>query len=89
MVTVLDEECTTQEHRSVMHFLWAKRFSAKDIHKEMFPVYGGKCVSQKAVHKWAEKHGKRFACDKEVEIKVWKWLRQQSGGFMLWVSTHW
>jgi hypothetical protein len=25
---------------SVMHFLWAKGLSAKDIHKEMFPVYG-------------------------------------------------
>jgi hypothetical protein len=31
-------------------FLWAKEFNAKDIHKEMFPVYGGKCSSHKAVH---------------------------------------
>jgi hypothetical protein len=23
---------------------------AKDIHKEMFPVYGGKCLERKAVH---------------------------------------
>jgi hypothetical protein len=27
----------------------------KDINKEMFPVYGGKCLSRKAVHKWIEK----------------------------------
>jgi hypothetical protein len=28
--------------------LWAKGLNAKDIHKEMFPVYGGKCLSRKA-----------------------------------------
>jgi hypothetical protein len=26
-----------------------------DIHKEMFPVYGGKCLLRKAVHNWVEK----------------------------------
>jgi hypothetical protein len=26
-----------------------------DIHKEMFPVYGWKCLSRKAVHNWVEK----------------------------------
>jgi transposase len=36
-------------------FLWAKGLSAKDVHKEMFPVYGGKCLSRKAVHNWVEK----------------------------------
>jgi hypothetical protein len=35
--------------------LWAKGFNAKDIHKEMFPVYGGKCLSCKVVHNWVEK----------------------------------
>jgi hypothetical protein len=43
------EECTTEEQRSVVSFLWAKGFNAKDIHKEMFPIYGGKCMSRKAV----------------------------------------
>jgi hypothetical protein len=32
-----------------------KGLNAKDVHKEMFPVYGGKCLSCKAVHNWAEK----------------------------------
>jgi hypothetical protein len=41
--------------RSVVRFLWIKRLSAKDIHKEMFPVYGGKCLSHKAVHNWMAK----------------------------------
>jgi transposase len=35
--------------------LWAKEFNAKDILKEAFPVYGGKCLSRKAAHNWVEK----------------------------------
>jgi hypothetical protein len=42
----------------VPFFLWAKILNAKDIHKEIFPVYGGKCLSHKAVHNWAEKFSK-------------------------------
>jgi hypothetical protein len=49
MATAL-EEYTTTEQRSAECFLWAKGLGAKDIHKEMFPVYGGKCLSYKAAH---------------------------------------
>jgi hypothetical protein len=35
--------------------LWAKGLNAKDIHREIFPVYGGKCMLRKAVHNWVEK----------------------------------
>jgi hypothetical protein len=31
----------------VVFFLWAKGLNTKDIHKEMFPVYGRKCLSRK------------------------------------------
>jgi hypothetical protein len=51
MATVL-EEYATEDQRSVMHFLWAKGRSAKDIHKEMFPVYDGKCLLHKTVQPW-------------------------------------
>jgi hypothetical protein len=34
-------------------FVWANGLNAKDIHKEMFLVYGGKCLSRKAAHSWA------------------------------------
>jgi hypothetical protein len=47
----------------------------------MLPVYGGKCLSCKAVHNWVEKRCKGFADDEEVETDVWKWLRQQSKDF--------
>jgi hypothetical protein len=62
-------------------FLWAKGLNAKDIHKEMFPVYGGKCLSREAVHSCVEKRDKRFAEDEEVETEMRKWVRQQSKDF--------
>jgi hypothetical protein len=54
-MATMHEMCNTEEHRSVVRFLWAKRLSAEDVDKEMFPVYGEKCLSRKAVHKWVEK----------------------------------
>jgi hypothetical protein len=42
--------CTTEEQRSVVRFLWIKGLSVQDIHKEMLPVYGGKCLSRKTLH---------------------------------------
>jgi transposase len=54
METVL-EESTTEEHRSIVCFLWAKGLNAKDFHIEMFPVYGGKSLSRKVVQNWVEK----------------------------------
>jgi hypothetical protein len=35
--------------------LWAKGHNVEDIHKEIFRVYGGKCLSCKAVHSWFKK----------------------------------
>jgi hypothetical protein len=32
-----------------------KKLSAKNINKEMFPVYGWKFLSHKAVHNWVTK----------------------------------
>jgi hypothetical protein len=51
MVTVL-EECTTEEQRSVVRFLWVKGLNIKYNHKEIVSVYSGKCLLHKAVHNW-------------------------------------
>jgi hypothetical protein len=61
--------------------LCAKGFDAKDIHKEMFPVYGGKCLLCKVVHNWVEKfsQGRSKVVDDGMEMQ--KWLRQQSKDF--------
>jgi hypothetical protein len=54
MATML-EVCTTEEQRSVVRFLWVKGLNAKDVNKEMFPVYGVNCLSRKAVYNRVEK----------------------------------
>jgi hypothetical protein len=44
-----------QRGTSCCAFLWAKGLNANDVHKEMFPVYGGKCLLHKAVHNCVKK----------------------------------
>jgi hypothetical protein len=69
MATVL--ECTTEEQRSVVRFLCAKGLNAKDIHKEMFPVYVMKCLSRKALYSCVEKlsQGRSEVSDDETEVR--------------------
>jgi hypothetical protein len=43
------------EQRGVVRFLWAKDMAARDIHKEMLPVYDEHCLSRQAVHNWVHK----------------------------------
>jgi hypothetical protein len=57
MATVL--AYTTEEQRSFVRFLWTKALNKKDIHKEIFSVYGGKCLSRKAFHNWVMKFSQR------------------------------
>jgi hypothetical protein len=52
MATVF-EECITEKQRSAVRFFCGKKgLNVKNIHKEMFPVYVGKCLSRKAVPFW-------------------------------------
>jgi hypothetical protein len=39
---------TTIEQRGIVRFLWAKDMAAKDIHKEMLPMYSEHCLSRQA-----------------------------------------
>jgi hypothetical protein len=74
------EDCTTEEQRSLVRFfLWAKKLNIEVIHKEMFPVYGGKCLSRLFGPFKIKNHlgGIRFADDERIETEVQKWLRQQ------------
>jgi transposase len=54
MATVL-EECSAEEQRSIVRFLWAKGFNSRNFSKEIFPVYREKCVSRKVVYNWVNK----------------------------------
>jgi len=48
--------CTTIEQRGdVRFFVGKKKMEAKDIHKEMLPMYGEHCLSCQAVHNWVQK----------------------------------
>jgi hypothetical protein len=54
MATVL-EEYTTEEQRSVERFQWTKWLNAKDINKEIYLIYAGKCFTRKEVYSLVEK----------------------------------
>jgi hypothetical protein len=72
------EVCTTEEQNSVVRFLLAKGLDAKDIHKETFPVFGGKCPSRKAFHSCVADVS---LTTKRLKTEVRKWVRQQSQDF--------
>ena len=53
-------------------FLWAKGMAAKDIHKEMLPMYGEHCLSRQAVHNWMQKFSEgRTSIEDEHESVGW------------------
>jgi hypothetical protein len=69
--------------------LWAKGLNAKDIHKEIFPFYGGKCLLRKAVHTWVEKFSQglsKVADDARPGVEMTDNSQTTS---MLRVSTNW
>jgi hypothetical protein len=84
MATVL-EVCTTKEQCYVVPIFVGKLLTVKDIHKEMFPVCGGKCLPRKAVHNWV------------ADVSLMKRLKRRCGSgsnntqktSTLWISTHW
>jgi hypothetical protein len=81
METVHEEYNTEKQSPIVRFCLWAKGFDVKDINKEMFPAYGEKCLSRKAVHSCVEEfsQGGSKVVDDETETR--KWLRQQTKDF--------
>jgi hypothetical protein len=54
----------------VFFFFFGKELSAKDVHKETFPVYCGKCLSRLFGPLKVHLASKRFAGDEEVEAGV-------------------
>ena len=47
--------CTTIEQRCFVQFMWTKGTAAKDVNKEMLPMYGEHCLSRQAAHNWVQK----------------------------------
>ena len=70
--------CTTTEQRGVVRFLWAKGMAAKDIHKEMLPMYGEHCLSRQAVHNWVQKFSE-WRTSIEDEHRVGRPVKERCG----------
>ena len=69
--------CTTTEQCGVVRFLWAKGMAAKDIHKQMLPMYGEHCLSRQAAHNWAQKFSEGRTST-EDERRVGRPMKEQS-----------
>jgi hypothetical protein len=57
---------------SCAFFFMGKRAQCKRYLQDIFPVYGGKCLSRKAVHNWIEKfsHRRSKFADRPAEIST-------------------
>jgi len=51
-MATLPLKSSRNEPRAVIRFLWAKGLNANEIHSEMRPVYGDKCLTRPPIHVW-------------------------------------
>jgi len=59
----LSQDCTIEEQRGVVRFLWAEGVKPVEIHRRMLARYGQRTMSQRKVYEWVE----RFkSCRKRV-----------------------
>jgi hypothetical protein len=73
MATVL-EDFTTEEQHSIVRFCGQKDSMQGTFIKKYFLFTVGSVCRLK-------KHGRCSTDDEEVEMEIWKWLRQQSKDF--------
>jgi len=52
------QDCTIEEQRGVVWFLWAEGVKPVEIHRRMLPQCGHSTMSQRKVYEWVE----RFKC---------------------------
>jgi hypothetical protein len=55
--------------------------AAKDIHKEMLPMYGEHCLSRQSVHDWVQKFSEGRTSIEGEHRAVCAWFRQQPQEF--------
>jgi len=49
------QDCTTEEQRDVVRFLWAEVVKPVEIHRRVLVQYGQSTMSQRKVYEWPEK----------------------------------
>jgi len=48
------QDCTIEEQRDVVRFLWAEGAKPVEIHRRMLAQYGQSTMSQRKVYEWVE-----------------------------------
>jgi hypothetical protein len=82
MATVLQKCITDISVLLCVFFLSEKELNTNYIHKEIFPVYGNKCLYRKTVHNRVEKCSQRRSTIAQMmHDLVRQWLSQQSKDF--------
>ena len=76
-------DCTNEEQRSFIRFLWAEGAKGAEIHARLCTRYGDIALPRRSVYEWIEmfKYGRRFAADDEVKEVVHDWLCSQPQTF--------
>jgi len=61
------QDCTIEEQRGVVQFLWAEGAKPVEIHRHMLAQYGQSTMSQRQVYEWVErfKSGRKRVTDEE------------------------
>jgi len=49
------QDCTIEEQRGVVWFLWAEGVKPVEIHRRMLAEYGQNTMSQRKVYEWVER----------------------------------
>jgi hypothetical protein len=45
-------DCTIEEQRAVVRFLWAERVKSAEIHRRMLAQYGARNIHQGKIYEW-------------------------------------
>ena len=49
------QDCTIEEQRGIVRFLWAEGVKPVEIHRHMLAQYGQSTMSQRKVYEWVER----------------------------------
>jgi len=49
------QDCTIEEQRGVVQFLWAEGVKPVEIHRHMLAQYGQTTMTQRKVYEWVER----------------------------------
>jgi len=62
------QDCTIEEQRGVLRFLWAEGVKPVEIHRRMLAQYGQSTMSQRKVYEWVEsfKSGRTRVTDESL-----------------------